>query len=116
MAAVSAREVIWHAKRNTPYSDSVVESLIISPEARQIVYEKLVPRYRHRPFFFTRLLRHWTVKFNDNSHIARLESARVRAISKCQMRSTKPSHTKYHAAFSVLYSCSLEGTVDAGLG
>ena len=28
----------------------------------QVLYEHLVPRYAHRPFFFTRIQRHWTVR------------------------------------------------------
>jgi len=44
-----AEEVVWRAKQNTPFHDNVVESMLISPEARQVLYEHLVPRYAHRP-------------------------------------------------------------------
>jgi ribosomal protein L17 len=68
-----AEEVVWRAKQNTPFHDNVVESMLISPEARQVLYEHLVPRYAHRPFFFTRIQRHWTVRFNDSAHLSTIE-------------------------------------------
>ena len=32
-------QVVWRAKQNTPFHDSVVESMLISPEARQVYCE-----------------------------------------------------------------------------
>merc|ERR1719401_1251360 len=54
-----AEEVVFLAKKNSPYHDGQVESILTSPEARQILYERLVPRYQDRHFHFTRVVNQW---------------------------------------------------------
>ena len=62
-----------HARKNTSVSDSVVESMIRSAEARQVLYEKLVPRYRDRPNMFTRVVNMWHRRETDATRIGMIE-------------------------------------------
>ncbi|EDO07398.1 putative ribosomal protein L17 [Babesia bovis T2Bo] len=68
-----AEEVIFHAKKDTPESDLVVESMLRTPEARHQLYEKYVPNYADRPFFFTRVVNQWRLRFADAAPMAYLE-------------------------------------------
>ncbi len=68
-----AEEAVIHARKNTPVSDSIVESLIISSEARQVLYEELVPRYTERPNMFTRVVNLWHRRDTDSTRIGFIE-------------------------------------------
>jgi ribosomal protein L17 len=68
-----AEEVVTHARKNTPVGDSIVESMVISAEARQVVYEKLVPRYAERPSLFTRVVNLWHRRDTDSTRIGFIE-------------------------------------------
>lgn len=68
-----AEEVVFHAKKDTPDSDLIVESMLRTPEARKALYEKYVPLYSERPFFFTRVVNQWRLRFTDASPMAYLE-------------------------------------------
>jgi large subunit ribosomal protein L17 len=68
-----AEEVVVHARKNNPVSDSVVESMLISSEARQVVYEELVPRYAARPNMFTRVVNLWHTRDTDSTRIGFIE-------------------------------------------
>ncbi|GBE60311.1 ribosomal protein L17 [Babesia ovata] len=68
-----AEEVVFHAKKDTPESDLLVESMLRSPEARQKLYERYVPLYADRPFFFTRVVNQWRLRFTDAAPMAYLE-------------------------------------------
>ncbi|CDR94516.1 ribosomal protein L17, putative [Babesia bigemina] len=68
-----AEEVVFHAKKDTPESDLIVESMLRSPEARQKLYERYVPLYADRPFFFTRVINQWRLRFSDAAPMAYLE-------------------------------------------
>ena len=68
-----AEEVVVHARKNTSVSDSIVESMIKSSEARQVLYEKLVPRYRDRKNMFTRVVNMWHRRETDSTRIGLIE-------------------------------------------
>merc|ERR1719183_3010398 len=60
-----AEEVVFLAKKNSQYHDGLVESMVTSPEARQILYERLVPRYAKRNFHVTRVVNQWKYRERD---------------------------------------------------
>ncbi|EER15428.1 ribosomal protein L17, putative [Perkinsus marinus ATCC 50983] len=68
-----AEEIVFHARRNTPYSTQIVESMLRSAEARQILYEYLVPRYKDRPYFVTRMLNPFYLRYYDAQQRGYLE-------------------------------------------
>jgi large subunit ribosomal protein L17 len=68
-----AEEVVFHAKKNSSVGDSIVESMLVSSEARQVLYEKLVPRYTHRPNLFTRVVNLWHRRDTDSTRIGMIE-------------------------------------------
>ncbi|ORM39458.1 50S ribosomal protein L17 [Babesia sp. Xinjiang] len=68
-----AEEVVFHAKKDTPESDLVVESMLRTPEARHELYERYVPLYANRPFFCTRVVNQWRLRFADAAPMAYLE-------------------------------------------
>mmetsp|Transcript_51547 Transcript_51547/g.144008 ORF Transcript_51547/g.144008 Transcript_51547/m.144008 type:complete len:206 (-) Transcript_51547:75-692(-) len=55
-----AEEIVFLAKKNTSYHDGLVESMLTSPEARSILYERMLPRYKDRNFHFTRIVNKFT--------------------------------------------------------
>ena len=68
-----AEEVVQHARKNSAVSDSVVESMLVSAEARQVLYEKLVPRYLERNSMFTRVVNLWHRRETDSTRIGLIE-------------------------------------------
>mmetsp|Transcript_137588 Transcript_137588/g.439633 ORF Transcript_137588/g.439633 Transcript_137588/m.439633 type:complete len:237 (-) Transcript_137588:51-761(-) len=68
-----AEELVFLAKKNTPYHDGLVESILTSAEARRILYERMVPRYVDRNFHFTRILNHWRYRERDTAPMAMIE-------------------------------------------
>jgi large subunit ribosomal protein L17 len=68
-----AEEIVYHARKNTSVSDSIVESMLVSAEARQVLYEKLVPRYVDRPNMFTRVVNLWHRRDTDSTKIGFIE-------------------------------------------
>eukprot|EP00930_Biecheleria_cincta_P051885 TRINITY_DN370_c0_g1_i1.p1 TRINITY_DN370_c0_g1~~TRINITY_DN370_c0_g1_i1.p1 ORF type:complete len:214 (-),score=35.95 TRINITY_DN370_c0_g1_i1:45-686(-) len=68
-----AEEVVFLAKKNTPYHDGLVESMLRSPEARQILYERMVPRYQDRNFHFTRIVNKFMYRERDTAPMAIIE-------------------------------------------
>jgi large subunit ribosomal protein L17 len=68
-----ADEIVVHARKNNPVSDSIVESMLISSEARQVLYEKLVPRYLDRSNMFTRVVDLWHRRDTDSTRIGFIE-------------------------------------------
>jgi ribosomal protein L17 len=68
-----AEEIVFHARRNTSVGDSIVESMLISSEARQVLYEKLVPRYSQREKMFTRVVNLWHRRDTDATRIGTIE-------------------------------------------
>lgn len=68
-----AEEIVVHARKNNPIGDSIVESMLISAEARQVLYEKLVPRYAQRPDMFTRVVNLWHRRDTDSTRIGFIE-------------------------------------------
>lgn len=68
-----AEEIVFLAKKNTAFHDGLVESIVTSSEARQILYERLVPRYRERHFHFTRLLNTLEYRERDTAPMGILE-------------------------------------------
>lgn len=68
-----AEELIYMAKKNDPHNNGIVESILTNPAAREILYEKLVPRYRDRPFYFTRCVNKWQLRIRDNAKMGFIE-------------------------------------------
>lgn len=68
-----AEEIVHHARKNTSVSNSIVESMLVSAEARQVLYEKLVPRYLERPSMFTRIVNLWHRRETDSTRIGFIE-------------------------------------------
>ncbi|CAD7950866.1 unnamed protein product [Amoebophrya sp. A120] len=68
-----AEDMMYCAKKNTPHYNGLVESMLVSSAARQILYEQLVPRYKDRPFFFTRLVNKWQTRERDGAPMGFLE-------------------------------------------
>lgn len=68
-----AEEVVTHARKNTSVGESVVESMLTSSEARQVLYEKLVPRYAERRNMFTRVVNLWHRRDTDTTRIGMIE-------------------------------------------
>jgi len=68
-----AEEVVFFAKKNTDYSNKTVESMLTSKEAREIVFEILVPRYFQRPFFITRIVNEHRLRYRDCTPMCYLE-------------------------------------------
>nr|PVC50757.1 50S ribosomal protein L17 [Theileria orientalis] len=66
-------ELIYHAKRDTHESDLIVESVIRTPESRSLLYEKYIPLYKYRNFFFTRVINQFRLRQRDSSPMAFLE-------------------------------------------
>lgn len=63
---------MW-AKKDVPRARHMVESIIVSPRARQILYEKLVPRYAYRPGHYTRVVDSWVIRASDASRMGYIE-------------------------------------------
>lgn len=68
-----AEELIYLAKKNDPHNNGMVESMLMSPAAREILYEKLVPRYRDRPFHFTRIVNKFQLRDRDAAKMGFIE-------------------------------------------
>merc|ERR1719217_1601464 len=68
-----AEELVFLAKKNTSYHDGLVESMLTSPEARSILFERMVPRYQDRHFHFTRILNQQTLRIRDGAKMAFIE-------------------------------------------
>lgn len=68
-----AEEIVFLAKKNTVYHDGLVESMLTSPEARQILYERMLPRYKDRHFHFSRVVNLWKYRQRDTTPLAVLE-------------------------------------------
>ncbi|CAK0886738.1 unnamed protein product [Prorocentrum cordatum] len=68
-----AEEIVFLAKKGTPYHDGLVESMLTSPSARHILYERMVPRYRDRAFHFTRIVNTWQYRIRDAAQIGLIE-------------------------------------------
>merc|ERR1740121_3270342 len=65
-----AEEVVFLAKKNSPYHDGLVESMLRTSEARTILYERMVPRYRDRHFHITRVINQWKYRERDAAQMA----------------------------------------------
>ena len=107
-------EVVVHAKKNSPISDSIVESMLTSAEARQVLYEKLVPRYIDRPTMFTRVVNLWHRRDTDSTRIGFIEfvdrsgefvpaepvgSARVEYVRNAMESGSRRERRKYEQEF-----------------
>mmetsp|Transcript_90737 Transcript_90737/g.270833 ORF Transcript_90737/g.270833 Transcript_90737/m.270833 type:complete len:212 (-) Transcript_90737:21-656(-) len=68
-----AEEIIFLAKKNTDYHDGLVESMLVTPEARQILYERMVPRYQDRHFHFTRVVNQFRYRERDTTPMGFVE-------------------------------------------
>jgi len=68
-----AEEIVFLAKKNTDYHDSQVEGMLTSPEARQILYERLVPRYQNRHFHVTRVVNMFKLRERDTAPLGLIE-------------------------------------------
>ncbi|CAE7413627.1 rplQ [Symbiodinium microadriaticum] len=68
-----AEEIVFLAKKNSPYHDGLVESMLTSPEARRILYERMLPRYQDRHFHFSRVLNQWRYRERDTTPMAIIE-------------------------------------------
>merc|ERR1711879_343704 len=68
-----AEEIVFLAKKNTPYHDGLVESILTSPESRRILYERMVPRYVDRQFHFTRIVNQFRCRERDTAKMAWIE-------------------------------------------
>jgi len=68
-----AEEIVYHARKNDAIGDSIVDSMLISSEARQVLYEKLVPRYIDRQNMFTRVVNLWHRRDTDSTKIGFIE-------------------------------------------
>merc|ERR1712070_88360 len=47
--------------------------MLTSPEARSILFERMVPRYQDRHFHFTRILNQQTLRIRDGAKMAYIE-------------------------------------------
>jgi len=68
-----AEEIVFLAKKEDARSASLVESMLVSAPARQVLYEKMVPRYQDRHFFFTRIMNQWFCRDRDSATMAFIE-------------------------------------------
>ncbi|CAK9085516.1 unnamed protein product [Durusdinium trenchii] len=68
-----AEEIVFLAKKNSPYHDGLVESMLTSPEARRILYERMLPRYKDRHFHVSRVVNLFTYRQRDTTPMAILE-------------------------------------------
>merc|ERR1712232_827265 len=68
-----AEEIVFLAKKNTPYHDGLVESMLTSAESRRILYERMVPRYQDRHFHFTRIVNQFRYRLRDNAPMGFIE-------------------------------------------
>ena len=68
-----AEELVFLAKKNTPYHDGLVESTLTSAESRRILYERMVPRYQDRAFHFTRIVNQFRYRERDTAQMAYIE-------------------------------------------
>jgi len=68
-----AEEIVFLAKKNTPYHDGLVESMLTSSEARHILYERMVPRYQDRHFHVTRIVNKFMYRERDTASMAVIE-------------------------------------------
>ncbi|KAF5153423.1 Ribosomal protein L17 family protein [Theileria parva strain Muguga] len=103
-------ELIYHAKIHTEDSDLLVESVIRTPECRSLLYEKYVPLYKDRQFFFTRVVNQYKLRQRDSAPLAYIElvnteneiyPAKPVGIDKLNhilnlMKSTRRDYRKYH--------------------
>ena len=72
-----AEEIIYLAKKQTQYHDRQAESMLMTQEARQILWEKLLPRYKDRPFFTTRI-----VKLHEKSYMHTAPKSRLEFVDR----------------------------------
>ncbi|CRH03842.1 mitochondrial ribosomal protein L17-2 precursor, putative [Plasmodium relictum] len=68
-----AEELIYFAKKNTIENNLKVESMLRTAQGRRRLYEYYVPLYRHRPFFFTRVVNQWRLRLRDSAPMAFIE-------------------------------------------
>uniref|UniRef100_A0A7S1PSK9 50S ribosomal protein L17 n=1 Tax=Alexandrium catenella TaxID=2925 RepID=A0A7S1PSK9_ALECA len=68
-----AEEIVFLAKKNTDYHDGLVDSMIVTPEARQILFERMVPRYQDRRFHFTRVVNQFRYRDRDTTPMGFIE-------------------------------------------
>ncbi|XP_954101.1 50 ribosomal protein L17, putative [Theileria annulata] len=66
-------EIIFHAKQDKMESDILVESIIRTSECRSLLYEKYVPLYKDRNYFFTRIINQFKFRLRDSAPLAYLE-------------------------------------------
>ncbi|CDO66777.1 mitochondrial ribosomal protein L17-2 precursor, putative [Plasmodium reichenowi] len=68
-----AEELIYLAKKDNVENNLKVESMLRTAQGRRRLYEFYVPLYRHRPFFFTRIINQWKLRLRDSAPLAYIE-------------------------------------------
>ncbi|KAI4835711.1 ribosomal protein L17 [Plasmodium brasilianum] len=68
-----AEELIYLAKKDNVQNNLKVESMLRTAQGRRKLYEYYVPLYRHRPFFFTRIVNQWRLRLRDAAPMAFIE-------------------------------------------
>eukprot|EP00922_Rhytidocystis_sp_ex-Travisia-forbesii_P037877 GHVS01056396.1.p1 GENE.GHVS01056396.1~~GHVS01056396.1.p1 ORF type:complete len:310 (-),score=87.44 GHVS01056396.1:251-1057(-) len=68
-----AEEIVHFAKKDAADADKIVESMLRTPQARKKLYEVLVPRYRDRHFYVTRVFNQWRIRLRDATPMAFVE-------------------------------------------
>ena len=68
-----AEEVVSLARGGTLYHQGLADSMLKSPEAREILYEHLVPRYIGRDGLVTRLVSKWEFRERDTTPLSYIE-------------------------------------------
>eukprot|EP00921_Rhytidocystis_pertsovi_P002805 GHVQ01004742.1.p1 GENE.GHVQ01004742.1~~GHVQ01004742.1.p1 ORF type:complete len:222 (-),score=9.10 GHVQ01004742.1:851-1516(-) len=68
-----AEEIVHFAKKDTEGADKIVESMLRTSQARKKLFEVLVPRYKDRAFYVTRVMNQWRLRLRDSAPMAFIE-------------------------------------------
>mmetsp|Transcript_29530 Transcript_29530/g.81125 ORF Transcript_29530/g.81125 Transcript_29530/m.81125 type:complete len:219 (-) Transcript_29530:49-705(-) len=124
-----AEEIVFLAKKNTEYHDGLVESMLTSPEARQILYERMLPRYQDRYFHFTRIVNQFRYRERDTALMGTIEyvdrpgelrpanpvgAARVQHVAQ-EFLATRRGRRKHLPEMQRILSRAGEPPLDAGV-
>ncbi|SCP06120.1 mitochondrial ribosomal protein L17-2 precursor, putative [Plasmodium ovale] len=68
-----AEELIYLAKKDSEENKLKVESMLRTAQGRRKLYEYYVPLYKHRSFFFTRVVNQWRLRLRDAAPMGFIE-------------------------------------------
>lgn len=89
-----AEELVRFARANDHFSNRLVESILITPEARSILYEYLVPRYAEHIGLKTRVTNLYDRRERDSAYTGQIEFVDVSNAGKKVQASRDQARTR----------------------